>query len=83
MIVLKNTARDWLIQSGYIEVAALIDVVMSEWKAEGNKQRRNWWDVLAGDKFGKPRIIAGREFPVFRAAQVRKGLPIISLIIHF
>jgi hypothetical protein len=50
--------------------------IASEWQAEGKKTRRNWWDVLAGGKNGKPSIRAGRKFPVLRAAQIRQGKPI-------
>ncbi len=74
MKALNNTARGWLTKNGYEDVAKLIEETMLEWKVTGNKQRRNWWAVLAGDKYGNPRKIAGREFPVLRIARLRQGL---------
>ncbi|MGH7779973.1 MAG: hypothetical protein ACREQR_09110 [Candidatus Binataceae bacterium] len=38
--------------------------------------RRNWWDILAGGKLGKPSTVGGRLFPVLKAAQIRQGMPI-------
>ena len=67
------TARDWLHQNGYEEVAALIDKVLSELCARGSKERRNWWDVLAGGANGKPMTVSGHEFPVLQVAQRRQG----------
>lgn len=70
------TARDWLRENGYEDAAALIDDVMAEMVARGSKQRRNWWDVLAGGADGKPIVVYGREFPVLKVAQKRQGKPI-------
>lgn len=67
------TARDWLNQNGYEDVAALIDEVMTELETRGSKQRRNWWDTLAGGTNGKPITVSGRVFPVLRVAQIRQG----------
>jgi hypothetical protein len=67
------TARDWLRQNGYEDVAALIDRVMAEIAAAGSRQRRNWWDTLAGGKGGGPVTVNGHEFPVLRVAQIRQG----------
>ncbi len=67
------TARKWLRENGYDDVADLIDEVMAEWKERGSRERRDWWDILAGDRNGQPRVIAGREFPVLQAAQKRQG----------
>jgi DNA adenine methylase len=72
----RMRAKQWLLQNEYEDVAALIDEVMDEWKAEGKHTRRNWWEILAGDLKGNPRVVAGREFPVLRAAQVRQGVPV-------
>ncbi len=66
------TAREWLRENGYEDFAALIDDVMAEWKARGSHERRDWWDVLAGDRNGPPRVVAGRTFPVLWAAQKRQ-----------
>ena len=72
----QNSIRGWLYENDYKDVLEIIDEIMLEWKKEGNKQRRNWWEILAGDKHGTPRKIAGREIPVLRAAQIRKGIKI-------
>lgn len=72
------TARDWLGANGYEDVAALIDEVMAELESRGSKQRRNWWDVLAGGTNGKPITVSGREFPVLRVAQIRQGKPVTT-----
>ncbi|MGH3976577.1 MAG: hypothetical protein ACRDS9_25155 [Pseudonocardiaceae bacterium] len=70
------TSRDWLRENGYEDVAGLIDVVMADLEARGSKQRRNWWDVLAGGVNGKPLVVSGREFPVLQVAQQRQGKPL-------
>lgn len=62
-------------QNGYEDVASLIDEVLAELRAKGSKERRNWWDTLSGGSGGRPRIVAGREFPVLRVAQKRQGRP--------
>jgi hypothetical protein len=67
------TARDWLKTNGYADVADLIDEVMAEIETSGSKQRRNWWDTLAGGKDGEPTSVNGHEFPVLRVAQIRQG----------
>ncbi len=69
-------AKQWLIENKYEDVAALIDEVMNEWSAQGKTTRRNWWEILAGDAKGNPRVVAGREFPVLQAAQLRQGIPV-------
>lgn len=76
MKLAKDSARDWLYENDYKDVLEIIDEIMLEWKKTGNKQRRNWWDILAGDKNGKSRVIAGREIPVLKSAQKRKGVKI-------
>lgn len=72
-------ARDWLRKNGYEDVAELIDEVLAELRAKGSKQRRNWWDVLAGGDGGKPIIVSGREFPILQVAQRRQGRPITKM----
>lgn len=64
------TVREWLPRNGYGDVADLISEVVGEFDAAGSKERRNWADVLAGAKDGKPAVVAGREFPVLRSAQI-------------
>ena len=70
------TAREWLRANGYDEVAALIDEIQEEWKAASKRTRRNWWEVLAGGDDGSPRVVAGRTFPVLKAAQRHEEKPV-------
>jgi hypothetical protein len=70
------SVRKWLIQNNYQDVAESIDIVMNGWSQKGTHTRRSWWDVLAGGKKGKPRTIEGITFPVLKAAQLRKGVPV-------
>ena len=72
----KMLARQWLLENGYEDIATLIDEVTDEWKAQGKRTRRNWWEVLAGDKHGNSRHVEGREFPVLKAAQLRQGFSV-------
>ena len=74
----KNTLRDWLVRNDYNDVAELIDDVRAQWDRQNKKTRRNWWEVLAGDKNGKGRIIQGVVFPVLSAARIRQGMPPIK-----
>jgi len=68
-----SDARVWLRANDYDDVADMIDGIMESWAAAGTKTRRNWWEILAGDRKGNPRIAAGMPFPVLRAAQHREG----------
>jgi hypothetical protein len=68
------TARDWLRHNGYEDVAKLIDDIVAEHKARGSRERRDWWDILAGNRYGQPRTVAGRTLPVLWIAQRRQGL---------
>ena len=67
-------ARKWLVENGYTDIVKQIDEIIEEWQAKGIKTRRNWWEILAGDKDGNPREVAGRVFPVLKAARARQGL---------
>lgn len=67
-------ARVWLRANGYSDIADRIDRVMMRWRAEDKRTRRNWWQILAGDKDGNPRVAGGERFPVLRAARIRQGL---------
>lgn len=71
-----ETAHSWLMKNGYEDIANLIDEIMKEWKLQGKKTRRNWWEKLCGDKNGNPTKVGKQEIPVLRAAQIRQGLPI-------
>lgn len=67
----KDSCIKWLHDNDYKEVVQLIEELMNRWKREGNKQRRNWWEVLAGGKNGVPKVINGVTFPVLKIAQLR------------
>src|SRR5579859_856149 len=67
------SARDWLHENNYEDVAAKIDTVIARWTKQGKATRRNWWDVLAGRVNGTPKKIEGITFPVLRIARIRKG----------
>lgn len=71
----RNDARTWLRENGQGDVADTIDRLMEKWKARGVTTRRNWWDVLAGDKHGNPKVVDGVTFPVFPDARRRQGYP--------
>jgi len=68
------SAREWLRANGYDDVLEIVDEITAEWREAGNRQRRNWWAVLAGGKDGGPVVVAGRVFPVLLAAQRRQGV---------
>ena len=69
-------ARQWLRANEYDDIADMIDEAMDEWRVQGKKTRRNWWDVLSGQKNGEPCTREGRKWPVLRAAQIRQGKPV-------
>jgi hypothetical protein len=74
----KDLCREWLRKSGHDNIGELIDGFVSKWKAEGKRTRRNWWEILAGGRLGKPRTTDGHAFPVLKAAQIRQGLPVTA-----
>ena len=76
------SVRKWLIQNNYQDVAASIEILMDGWMEKGTRTRRSWWEVLAGGKNGTPRTIEGITFPVLRAAQLRKGVPVTENAIY-
>lgn len=80
------SCREWLRANGRVDVAELIDEVMEEWRLAGKRTRRNWWDILAGNKKGLGRIVADRVFPVLpeaiqrqtpHAAQINAATPAV------
>jgi DNA adenine methylase len=68
----REDVRSWLRAHGRQDVAVKIDAAIRKWAKEGKKTRRNWWDVLAGDKNGNPRRVLGIEFPVLEGARRRQ-----------
>lgn len=71
-----ETAYTWLMNNGYEDIAKVIDEIITEWKLNGKKTRRNWWEKLSGDKKGNPKRVGEREIPILRAAQIRQGVTI-------
>lgn len=71
----SDDARVWLRENHYDDIVERIERVMATWKAEGKATRRNWWEILAGNEDGTPRIAGGIEFPILKAARIRQGLP--------
>lgn len=70
-----NPLESWLSENGYDDVLAKIGKIVDGWKKNKVKTRRNWWEVLAGDSKGRPRAVAGEEFPIIGAIRKRQGLP--------
>ena len=68
-------ARDWLRENGYEDVAGLIDVVMAELETRGSKQRRNWWDVLAGGATGGHLLFRDGSFRCYRSRSGGRASP--------
>jgi hypothetical protein len=79
----NKDARVWLRDNGYIEIADQIDAIMEGWRERDVKTRRNWWDVLAGNREGRAYKIEGIAFPVLAAARRRKGWPSCASEIGF
>lgn len=71
-------ARTWLRANGYQDLAARIDRLMAQWKAENKKTRRDWFRVLAGSKEGVPSIVGGSPWPMLSAFRRREGYPVHS-----
>jgi DNA adenine methylase len=74
----SSTAREWLIRNGHDDVAERIDIIERIWRSRGNRTRRSWWRVLAGTPSGRPRTVAGYQFPVINVARERFGMPPIE-----
>lgn len=72
----RQTAREWLRANGYGDVADMIEEIMKEWRESGNRQRRDWWAVLAGRKDGTGCVVANRSFPVLANVQRRQGIKV-------
>jgi DNA adenine methylase len=71
----RNSAREWLLASGYEDINQSIERIMLEWQRNGVRTRRDWWDVLAGTLKGTPCVINRVTIPILCAARVRKGWP--------
>lgn len=65
--------QTWLRQHGHRRIASMIDSAIRAWKNERKKTRRNWWEILAGDKNGNPRQVRGIQFPVVEAIRQRRA----------
>lgn len=64
----------WLRQNGYSDIAERIETIVSTWRQNGLRTRRNWWDILAGDRVGNQREVAGERFPIIASIRKRQGL---------
>jgi hypothetical protein len=69
--------KKWLMPD-YPDVVRIINRAEGQWKASGSRERRNWWEVLAGGIDGNPITVGGLQFPVLRAAQIRQGKAITA-----
>lgn len=76
--LVNQSARAWLIKNKYAEVAEMIDGIISGWQRKGKRTRRNWWDVLAGSRKGRPVVVEGCLFPILTSARIRKGFPLVK-----
>jgi DNA adenine methylase len=74
----REDIRSWLRANGHSGTAHKIDLAVLRWASEGKSTRRNWWDVLAGDRAGKPRRIGGILFPVIGAVRARQRIRLSS-----
>jgi hypothetical protein len=71
----QDFARAWLRRNGYNVIADMIETIMAEWKVDGKSTRRNWFEILAGNKLGNKRVAGGRAFPIIASVRQRQGLP--------
>ena len=74
----QDNCRQWLRANGYDKLAHQIDELVERWKAAGKKTRRNWWEILAGGRHGKPCTVDGIKFPILKAAQRRQNRPLTA-----
>jgi hypothetical protein len=70
----RITARQWLIERGFHSEAGKIAEIEKEWRDAGKRTRRNWYEILAGDISGNPRVVAGRTFVVIAEIRARQKL---------
>jgi DNA adenine methylase len=68
----REDVRTWLRANGHADIAVQIDTAVRKWAREGKRTRRNWWDILAGDRNGNPRRVLGVVFPVIASARRRQ-----------
>src|SRR5262249_42146314 len=54
-----NSAREWLLASGYEDVNQTIEMIMRKWQQDGLGTRKDWWDKLAGTFTGAPCVVNG------------------------
>jgi DNA adenine methylase len=73
-----NSAREWLISSGYEDVNKTIETIMLEWQLRGLRTRKDWWEKLAGTFKGQPCSVNGVKLPILKAARIRKGWPPVA-----
>ena len=73
-----NSARQWLLASGYEDINQKIESIMLGWQQKGLRTRKDWWEKLAGTLKGAPCVVNGVELPVLSAARIRKGWPPVN-----
>jgi hypothetical protein len=67
----RVTARAWLRQNGYNDVADILDAYLEHLKAIGSGERRNYWELLAGNENGERATRHKFVFPILES--VRKA----------
>ncbi len=77
-----TTIKEWLAQNGYEDILKRINAVERGWGQKGTGTRRNWWDVLAGNEDGTPKIIEGKKFPVLCAARKHNQIWLLETGMH-
>lgn len=75
----REDVRSWLRSHGHEEVARQIEAAIRKWAAAGKKTRRNWWDILAGDRNGNARHVLGVAFPVLDSVRRQRQRNPLSL----
>ena len=63
------TARCWLRQNNYSDVADIFDAYIEYNKSRGSGERRNYWDLLAGREDGECFIRHGFVFPILESVR--------------
>lgn len=65
----KITAREWLKQNNYSDVANIFDDFIEHNKKRGSGERRNYWDLLSGRKDGECFQRHGFTFPILETVR--------------
>lgn len=68
----KITARSWLRDNNYSDVADILDAYIDYNKSRGSGERRNYWDLLAGREDGECIIRHGFKFPILESVRANR-----------